>query len=87
MAFKKGRSGNPGGRPKIEGEIKELARTYTQEAVERLVEWMRSTNPKASVGAAIALLDRGWGKPAQAVELGGKDGGGILVKIINYGNA
>jgi len=35
--FKKGQSGNPGGRPKIVGEVKELARTHTAEAIETLV--------------------------------------------------
>lgn len=61
--FKPGKSGNPGGRPKGEGEVRALARQGTVEAIERLKYWMRSKNPKASVTATIALLDRGWGKP------------------------
>jgi hypothetical protein len=28
--------------------------------------------PAARVGAATALLDRGWGKPGQGIEIGGK---------------
>lgn len=63
--FIKGKSGNPGGRPKEDNVVKELAREYTAEAVERLGFWLRSDNPKASVGAAVALLDRGYGKPHQ----------------------
>lgn len=63
--FQKGKSGNPGGRPKEDNKVKELAREFTAEAVERLGYWLRSDNPKASVGAAIALLDRGYGKPHQ----------------------
>jgi len=35
--------------------------------------------PAARVTAAIALLDRGWGRPAQA--LSGEDGGSIQVVI------
>jgi hypothetical protein len=65
MPFEKGKSGNPGGRPKEENLVKELAREFTSEAIERLGFWLRSDNPKASVGAAVALLDRGYGKPHQ----------------------
>lgn len=71
MAFVKGKSGNPGGRPKEDPEVKALAREYTEEAVHRLAEWMRSDNAKASVSASMALLDRGYGKPSQAI--GGDD--------------
>ena len=67
--FKKGQSGNPGGRPKVVAEVKELARAHTGEAIETLVSIM--TNPKsapaARVSAANALLDRGFGKPAQHI--------------------
>lgn len=69
MPFEPGKSGNPTGRPKEDRELKELARTYTREAVDRLVSWMKSENPKASVLAASILLDRGHGKAAQVLEL------------------
>jgi Family of unknown function (DUF5681) len=67
--FKKGQSGNPGGRPKVIAEVRELAREYTGEAVKTLVSIM--TNPKsapaARVSAANALLDRGYGRPPQHI--------------------
>jgi hypothetical protein len=69
MAFVKGQSGNPSGRPKEKNEVKELAREHTEEAVARLVMWMRSDNPKASPAAATALLDRAWGRAAQSLEI------------------
>jgi Family of unknown function (DUF5681) len=69
MAFKKGQSGNPGGRPKVVAEVKELARKHSGKAIETLVSIM--SNPKAApaarVSAANALLDRGYGRPAQHI--------------------
>lgn len=35
------------------------------------MKWMRSDNPRASVAACLALLERGWGKPDLHVEHGG----------------
>ena len=67
--FKKGQSGNPGGRPKVIAEVRELAKEHTVEAIQTLVSIM--TNPKfapaARVSAANALLDRGYGRPAQHI--------------------
>lgn len=70
--FAKGKSGNPGGRPKELNEVKDLARAHTAKAIERLAFWMLSEDPKASVAAANALLDRAWGKATQPVS--GEDG-------------
>ena len=62
--FPKGQSGNPGGRPRDEQKVAELARSYTTEAIETLVELMRSGNDERVRGtAAQALLDLGWSKP------------------------
>lgn len=65
--WQKGQSGNPGGRPKIAADVREQARKHTKEALNRLVHWMRSDDPQASIRAATAILDRGCGKPAQEV--------------------
>jgi hypothetical protein len=77
--FPKGKTGNPGGRPKLPPDVKhvrELARVYTSEAVETLAKVMKTSNSdSARVSAANVLLDRGWGKPEQP--LTGMDGGPI----------
>ena len=67
--FLPGKSGNPGGRPREVGHVKELARQHTPEAIQTLAAIM--ADPKepsaARVRAAEALLDRAWGKPAQQI--------------------
>jgi hypothetical protein len=82
MKFEKGKSGNPGGRPKEDPEVKILARQHSKDAVERLVYWMHSENAKASVSAAQAILDRAWGKPSQSVDLGTKDGQPLITEVV-----
>jgi hypothetical protein len=81
----KGVSGNPSGRRKEEGPVRELARRYTVRAIRRLAQLMQSRNERVAVIAAQALLDRGWGRPAQA--LTGADGGplGLVVGLMSAG--
>jgi hypothetical protein len=63
-----GQSGNPGGRPKGYGDLRELARQHTEDAIATLVAICRNgENESARVAAANAILDRGWGKPAVPV--------------------
>lgn len=81
MAFEKGKSGNPGGRPKENAEVKELARTHGPRAIERLAEIMNSSDERAAAAASNALLDRGYGKPAQAIVGGDADSGPVKLVI------
>lgn len=78
-AWPKGQSGNPGGRPKVAQEIRELARQHGPAAIDRLVTLMHSSNEGVAVRAAEALLDRGFGRAPQGLEMTGKDGGPITV--------
>jgi hypothetical protein len=78
MAFAKGQSGNPGGRPQS-GYIKGLARAYTKEALETLAAALKAENESTRVAAANSLLDRGWGKPAQAVVGGDEEDSPVRV--------
>jgi Family of unknown function (DUF5681) len=65
--FQPGQSGNPGGQPKGLAEVKAAARTYTAQAMAVLAANLEHDNAKVRESAAIALLDRGWGKPAQTI--------------------
>lgn len=75
--WKPGQSGNPAGRiagaaPKWFKQpslVRELARQHTAEAIATLVDAMRtSKDPKVRCAAAVALLDRGWGKPVETIQ-------------------
>ena len=65
--FKKGQSGNPGGRPKEVAEVKALARAHTITAINTLVKIAKSdkATDAARVSASVALLDRGLGQARQ----------------------
>ena len=67
--FSKGESGNPGGRPKDSGPLREMAREHTAEALDVLVQAMRDDDPRIRVVAATAILDRGHGKPTTPIEV------------------
>jgi hypothetical protein len=50
-------------------EIRSFARSHTRTAINVLVGVMKAKDatPAARVSAATAILDRGWGKPVQAL--------------------
>lgn len=48
-------------------EVRELARAHTERAIERLAAMLDAGDGRVVVAAASVLLDRGWGKPEQAV--------------------
>ena len=82
--FAPGQSGNPGGRPKDEYRVAELARSYTVEAIETLVELMRDGKDERVRGtAAQALLDRGWGKAKLEVVTGAEESYLDVLRAVN----
>ena len=64
--FKKGQSGNPGGRPRVIAELRDLARAHAPEAIKELARLaVKARSESARVAAIRELLDRGYDKPAQ----------------------
>lgn len=69
--FRKGTSGNPGGRPKALRPVVEAARALAPEAITVLAAIMRDRDAPhaARIAATNAILDRGFGKAPQIVAL------------------
>jgi len=60
--------------------LSEAAREHSPEALRVLVEALG--NPDTALAAAKEILDRGFGRPAQALEITGEDGGPVQVSRI-----
>lgn len=68
---------------KATADIKALAQAYAPEAISALATiLMNSESDTARIAAAKELLDRGYGKAMQGVELTGKNGEPVAFKQI-----
>jgi hypothetical protein len=73
--WKPGQSGNPKGRPKTHDELRELIQAISSEPVldkskyKRLETMLRSMFASKSAVDHIAVLEHGWGKVPQQVDL------------------
>jgi hypothetical protein len=72
MPFKPGRSGNPSGRTKEDVELRRLARTHARRCLAVQLRLLKSTDERVRLAASDALLNRGFGKPMQAIEHSGE---------------
>lgn len=83
-----------GAKSKVAADVRALARQYTEAAISTLASIMNTgESEQARTMAADKLLDRGWGKAAQAMEITGAEGGPIktitrieLVPVNGSGN-
>jgi hypothetical protein len=70
--WKPGQSGNPSGRAPVtpdELEVRQLARQHGKRAISRLAQLAESNDGRVAAIACSALLDRGYGRPSQALAL------------------
>ena len=64
-------------------EIRSLARSYTELAIQTLAGIAQnSDSDPARVAASNSLLDRGWGKPAQPIDGDGEGGPVQFARIV-----
>ena len=59
--------GNPKGRPPAAIDISALARVHGPRCIEVAAELLEHPDPRIRLAALVALLDRGFGRPAPAV--------------------
>ncbi len=73
--FQPGRTGNAGGRPKKtedERTLEQMCKEKTPDALATILDIMASSQQdRAKLAAATYIVDRGWGKAKESVELSG----------------
>jgi hypothetical protein len=76
----------PGSANKVTADVREAAQAFTTDAISTLAEIMKSVEHPAAarVSAASALLDRGHGKPAQSVKLGGDEEAAPIQQVLRW---
>ncbi len=63
-SWKPGQSGNPGGRPKVAPEVREMAKQKSKEAFERICQIIADDDSRVALAACNVVLERAYGRPA-----------------------
>ena len=68
--FKKGQSGNPGGRKPLPPDVKMMLKESSADAAKLLIETMRDKNAKIDlrINCANTIMDRVFGKASQPID-------------------
>src|SRR5262245_35698251 len=78
--FKPGHSGNPGGRPKLPMALRDGMRSLADDAMRVLEDALASEDERVRLMAAAQILDRGYGKPNQTVDMNARVNSADIVK-------
>ena len=79
-----GRGGRQKGMPnKATAEVKAAFQKHGKALVEALLTLTKSTDERVRLGAINACLDRGWGKPTQAIAGDPEQPHKLVVEIID----
>src|SRR4029077_1095800 len=65
IPYKKGQTGNPGGKTKQFAQCQRLCREASPEAARRLIELMHSADERVALMAADKVFERAWGRPKE----------------------
>jgi hypothetical protein len=65
--FKRGKSGNPGGRPATSEETKAALRAALPQAIERLVKLLKSKDERVALAASQVIMNRVLGREPPTV--------------------
>lgn len=79
--FLPGLAPNPRGRPKKDPEAVAILKAAVPDAARKLVALMGAKESKIALQAAMAVLDRVWGKPVQASEVTVEAGPDIRAEV------
>lgn len=87
MAFKKGKSGNPGGRPKEVEGLKRMIREKSKDGADFIKRLYTiaddAEEDRDKINAIKILLEYGFGKPSQDVDLHGTgEDGGVVIQVV-----
>ena len=81
--FKKGKSGNPGGRKRDAAGV--IAARAFESDPEAALQGYKARLRKGDPRVFTALADRAYGRLAQPVALTGADGGGLVIEVRRIG--
>jgi len=84
--WKKGQSGNPSGLIKFSKELRSDFQSWSPEALERLVQLMRSKKEIIALKACEVILSRGYGPPSIPLEDDLKQTGEMLADFSRLSN-